>query len=390
MMGVAQRSHGLGPVIWVHVHSREALRSFAGIARKTAKNGVEAHFLITGSAQDLEDFVPPANVVLSALPSDRGRELRSFLRDWSPTLGFWVGTPLFPAAIRAVQSAGTPVVLLNATEDLADPAGGFFHRRAVHKLLPNFRMIFAENHITGGICMHYGAAEGAVHVTGLLSEAPMALPCDPEVLDQAAAAVGSRDIWFATQVPMSELDLVIAAHEKLRAANRRLLLILNTQQIESEETLAIDLAAKGWRVGVRIKGDEITDNTQIYLSSGSEELGLWYRLSPVSLIGGTFSNDVSSADPMQAAALGSAILHGPGTSPFRDAFDQLHAQTPAAATQVVNPSSLARHVETLLAPHLAAEQANAAWEYVSQGAELTDNVISLIEQAVDLVGQLDA
>ena len=194
--------------------------------------------------------------------------------------------------------------------------------------------------------MHYGAAEGAVHVTGLLSEAPMALPCDPDELDRAAAAVGSRDIWFATQVPMSELDLVIAAHEKLRAANRRLLLILNTQQIESEETLAIDLAAKGWRVGVRTKGNEITDNTQIFLSSGIEELGLWYRLSPVSLVGGTFSNDVSSADPMQAAALGSAILHGPRTSPFREAFDQLHAQTPAAATQVVNPSSLARHVET--------------------------------------------
>ncbi len=62
----------------------------------------------------------------------------------------------------------------------------------------------------------------------------------------------------------------------------------------------------------------------------------------------------------------------------------MHSLTPPAATQVVSPDNLARAVAELLSPDVAAAQANSAWEFVSRGAELTDQLIELILEATEL------
>lgn len=373
-----------GPVIWAHANGKPAARAIVNLAGKVNESGLGADFLVTADAHDLPGLKVPDNVTLSALPSPRGRELKRFLTAWQPVMCLWLGAPVLPSPLKTAQAMNVPAVLLNAGEDIAEAQGGYFQRRVVQKTLSKFRVIFAENHISGGICLRHGAAEHAIQVTGKLAEGSMALPCNVDELDTLAASIVGRDVWFAAGVPMAELDTVLNAHEALRSANRRLLLILNTVHLESEETLAIELASKGWRVAMRDKGDDISDHTQIYLTCGNDEMGLWYRLAPVTYVGGTFSIEEDGADPLHAAALGSAILHGPRTSPHRGAFDQLLAQAPAASTQIVNAGSLARGVETLLLPHLAAEQANSAWEMVSRGAELTDQVIALIEEAIDV------
>lgn len=375
------------PVIWVHADCQATVRTFLNLARKVEESGHQVCFVITADPAALERVKPRPNTILSPLPALRSRDLRVFFESWRPVLGYWIGAPLSVPPLKQAMGLGVPMVLLNASEDIAETTSGFFQRRAVQKLLPQFRVIFTDTHISGGICLRLGVDESKVQVTGRLTEGSMALPCNVDELDDLAASIVGRDVWLAAEVPMDELDTVLTAHESLRAGNRRLLLILNTSQLESEETLAIELAAKGWRVAMRDKGDPITDHTQIYLSCDTDEMGLWYRLAPVTYVGGTFSIQENSADPLQAAALGSAILHGPRTAPYREAFDQLIAQIPAASTQVVNPGSLARAVESLLSPHIAAEQANAAWEFVSRGAELTDNVIALVEEAVMLADE---
>ena len=51
-------------------------------------------------------------------------------------------------------------------------------------------------------------------------------------------------------------------------------------------------------------------------------MGLWYRLCPVSVIGGSFG-DTGGHNPWEAASLGSAILHGPRTANFGDDYAAL-------------------------------------------------------------------
>jgi 3-deoxy-D-manno-octulosonic-acid transferase len=74
----------------------------------------------------------------------------------------------------------------------------------------------------------------------------------------------------------------------------------------------------------------------VYLADTVGEMGLWYRLAPVALIGGGFG--IGGHNPWEAARLGCAVLHGPGVENFSQDYKDLHAE--AAARQVTRADDL--------------------------------------------------
>jgi 3-deoxy-D-manno-octulosonic-acid transferase len=134
-------------------------------------------------------------------------------------------------------------------------------------------------------------------------------------------------------------------------------------------------------VAVRANDDEPDPETEVYVIEGEAELGLWYRLAPVTYLGGSLSPSGCIRTPMEAAALGSAILHGPHPGKFTKAFARLAA---ARATRLVNTHRhLAEAVSDVLAPDKAARLAHAAWTVASDGAEVTETIIDTIRHLTD-------
>ena len=117
------------------------------------------------------------------------------------------------------------------------------------------------------------------------------------------------------------------------------------------------------------------------------ELGLWYRLAPISFVGGSLE-PIGGHNPFEPAALGSVILHGPYVSNFVDIFQRL---SEAKASRLVSsPDSLAAAVNDLLNPDRAAEMAHAAWEVCSAGAEVTDKALDMLFDHLDRTPRLTA
>ncbi len=87
---------------------------------------------------------------------------------------------------------------------------------------------------------------------------------------------------------------------------------------------------------------------------------------------------------MEAAALGSAILHGPRTGDHGAAFARLGAARATRAVPV--PGALAEALGDLLAPDRAARLAQAAWAVASDGAEVTEGLLQRIRQLTDGAG----
>jgi 3-deoxy-D-manno-octulosonic-acid transferase len=109
-------------------------------------------------------------------------------------------------------------------------------------------------------------------------------------------------------------------------------------------------------------------------------LGLWYRVAPISLVGGSLQ-PIGGHNPFEPAALGSAILHGPYVTNFVDIYQRLSEA--GAARLVTGPDTLSEAVHELMNPDKAAAMAHAAWEVVSQGAEVTDRALDAIFDRLD-------
>ena len=123
------------------------------------------------------------------------------------------------------------------------------------------------------------------------------------------------------------------------------------------------------------------DSTQVLVAEDPGDMGLFYRVAPVSFLGSSLVADHGGGDPFEAAALGSAVLYGPNVRRFLPAYSRLAA---TGAARIVNDAvALGTAVSRLIAPDQAATMAHAGWDVVSEGAAQTDRVTDLIIDALD-------
>ena len=184
-----------------------------------------------------------------------------------------------------------------------------------------------------------------------------------------AEALSGRPVWFAALVPDAEMSLVLDAHDAvLRRAHRAILIL----QPETAPPPAL--------AGTRGLDDAPGEEARIVLARPGDPPDLCHRLAAVSYIGGGFSGGLR-LPPGPAAALGSAILHGPSLGPQAAAMAPLALA--GATVRVARPSALGEAVERHLSPDRAAALAEAAWAAVTEGAETTDRLAALIVDALD-------
>jgi 3-deoxy-D-manno-octulosonic-acid transferase len=183
--------------------------------------------------------------------------------------------------------------------------------------------------------------------------------------------VATRPIWLAATIKLTALESILAAHtQATRRAHRLLLIVVPFDNSETERFQKI-LTEKGFLFATRSKGEEPEVGVQVYLADTEEELGLWFRLAPVSFLSqSNISVDQDTPDPLEAAALGSVVLHGPEICAHQISYQRLAR---AGASRIVaHMGELAHALEAVLAPDRAAVMAHAGWQITSSGAEAMD------------------
>jgi 3-deoxy-D-manno-octulosonic-acid transferase len=208
------------------------------------------------------------------------------------------------------------------------------------------------------------------------------LPCTEAERAALVRQFQTRPVWLAAGLPESEDAALIGAHRAALRLAHRLLLIIVPDPPERADALARQIEdAEGWTVARRSADEEPDEETEVFLADVPSEMGLWYRLAPITYLGGSLYGTGSRRDPFEAAALGSAILHGPQTGDWRAAMARL---TEARATRPVSsPADLAEGLADLLSPDRAARLAQAAWAVTSAGAEVTDRVVLLVRELME-------
>jgi 3-deoxy-D-manno-octulosonic-acid transferase len=184
-------------------------------------------------------------------------------------------------------------------------------------------------------------------------------------------------VWLAASLPEAEEAAVIAAHRAALRLAHRLLLIVVPETADRADALGRQMEeAEGWTVARRATDQEPDPETEVYLADTASEFGLWYRLAPLTFLGGSLYGAGCQRDPFEPAALGSVILHGPRHGDWSASFARLNE---ARATRpVATASDLAEALGDLMSPDRAARMAQGAWSVTSAGADETDRLVALL------------
>lgn len=376
--GLAAEQRPDGPLVWVHSGQDAAARAARELARRLRLERDDLNFLFTSSAPDLPASDPP--FWCQPVPDEALPAIRGFIDRWRPDVALWTEPDSRPALAFEVAKAGIPMFYADTESAQPDAKGWSLWPSATASLFSRFERLVAGREAAATL-RRLGAPADRIELPGALREGPPALPCNRAERDALARLLSGRQTWLAAQVATEEIDTVVEAHRHTLRRTHRLLLILSPSQADTGPALQDRLRDQGFIVALRSDGAEPEPDTQIYIADSEGELGLWYRLAAVSFLGGTLTTSDSAADPMHAASLGSAILHGPGTSPHSAAYARLGQA--GAARHIDTPDALAATLEAVLMPEAAAAMAHAGWELGTRGAEVTDRLVDLLLTALD-------
>ncbi len=321
-----------GPLVWLHAVGLGEVLALRGLVIALARQAPSAEFLITsttrGSAEVLGANLPP-RTRHQFLPLDAPGYLARFLDHWRPALSIWAEQDLWPGAVAATDARGIALALVNARMNAEAYARRRRWRGLYRDLLSRFRLVTAQDEATARHLGSLGAP--GVRVTGSLKAAAPVLSADPAALASARAAlVGLRPVLLASSHPEDEFVVLSA----FRALQPRPPLIIAPRDPARGAEVAARAAEHGLTATRRSAGEGPT--ADVWVADTFGEMGIWYRICPVTILGGTFG-PTEGHNPWEPAALGSAILHGPRTANFAADFTALHQ---AGAALCVSADSL--------------------------------------------------
>ena len=374
-----------GEVIWLHAGDPGNLLAVQDLAQRLihSRSGLNALITLPDDHTITASTPAPMDAAIHQItgPSDHPAAVAQFLDHWQPDTAIWVWGNLQPNLILDTAARGCPLYLIDADEEGFDRRRMRWLKDLTRSTLGAFERIFARTEHAKRRLEQLGALPTRFDRTAALMAGGQALSCSELDLTELSAALGGRPTWLATNVLPNEINTVLAAHKQASRLSHRLLLILQPNG-EEDARRAYDMATEQGLSTIRWDdGQHPDDTTQVMISADAAERGLFLRVAPVSFLGTTLIQGQGSCDPLQAAALGSAVLYGPKVRHFMPSYTRLAA---AGAARIVNDAdALGAAVSNLIAPDHAAAMAHAGWDVISEGAVLTDRVVDLMQDTLD-------
>jgi 3-deoxy-D-manno-octulosonic-acid transferase len=374
-LGRASLARPDGPLVWLHAASVGETIAAIALVRRLAKRGANL-LLTTGTVTSAEIAAARlAGLVLHQYaPLDAGPAVARFLAHWQPDLALTVESELWPAKVAALARANVPLVVVNGRLSPRSAAAWGRMPAAARAVFGRLERVLAQS--PGDAERFRVAGARRVDMVGNLKFDAPAPPDDPAKRAQLAAAIAGRPVWLAASTHDPEETIVAAAHRRAAAAVPGLLTIIVPRHPARGEAIAADLTAQGLTVVRRAAGAPLGPATDIYLADTLGELGTFYRLAPIAFVGGTL-DDSGGHNPIEPAALGAAVLHGPGILNAEESFAALAAA--GAARTVRDADELAAVLEHLLVdPAAVAAMAAAGRGVVGASSGALDRTLAAL------------
>jgi 3-deoxy-D-manno-octulosonic-acid transferase len=352
-LGISAVPRPPGPLIWLHGASVGELNAMLPLIEKIRARDFNV-LVTTGtvtSAELAERRLPP-DVIHQFVPLDIPRMVNRFLDHWQPGLALFVESDLWPNMIITGADRGIPLILVNGRLSERSFSRWNFAPRAIMALLSRFDLCLAQS--TDNATRYSGLGAPRISTTGNLKLDVPAPPADAEKLAALKSATAGRTIVAATSTHAGEEAAMIAAHRRLKSRFPGLLTVIAPRHPERSAGILDIVRAASLAAAVRSRGELPRPSVDIYLADTLGELGLVYRLAPIVFIGGSLVGH-GGQNPVEAARLGAAILHGPHVWNFAEIYAALDAC--GGAVLVSDTTKLAPAIEAWLADTEARQKA---------------------------------
>jgi 3-deoxy-D-manno-octulosonic-acid transferase len=374
-LGQTQAVRPEGAVVWFHgVSVGESLSALPVIARLLSERP-DLRVVITTATTTSADILAkrlPAGAMHQYAPIDTPQAAAAFLDHWRPALAVFIESDIWPNLLTGLAARHVPYALLSARITEKTFRGWQTWKGAMRSVLAGYSLVMAQDRDSDERLKAMGVATGDI---ANLKTVGAPLNVDESALAALDAIIGERRVILAASTHYGEDTLI--AHALEPYIRDRDLLVLVPRHPAKAADIRIDIEALGLHVAQRSLKEALAGTTQVYLADTLGELGLFFSLADLIVMGGSLQSGIGGHNPLEPARLGKSVITGPDLFNWQGVFDELIAA--GAAFRVDGPSDLAFLVgELRQKPAAIAAADQAALEVSRREAGTLDRAWTLL------------
>ena len=367
--------------IWIHAVSVGEVQAAAALVRALRSRYPQHPVLVTTATPTGGQRVRALcgdSVRHAYLPYDLPGAVRRFLDRTTPVLAIIMEREIWPNLYRACFARKIPILLASARISARSGQRHLRFAGLFREALACNVTIAAQTAADAERFRALGIAPTALHVTGNI-KFDLEIPEDVRRAgSHIRAEFAHRPVWIAGSTHEREEDIVLDAHERVRAARNDALLVLVPRHPNRFDAVKAWLRARNVRFVIRSAREAVAADTSVLLVDTLGELLSFYSAANVAFVGGSLV-PVGGHNLLEPAALNRPIIVGPHTFNAADIAENFLAS--GAAVQVESATQLGDAVLDLLTNAARRDQMIArAHELLQANQGALARLLALIEK----------
>lgn len=301
-----------GKLIWFHAASIGEFNAILPVIKSITSHNILVT-TVTLTAANIAKNNLPSNAVHQFMPLDSIIIVKRFLKFWQPSLVVWTESELWPNMLTLCKAEK---LLINARLSKKSFAKWSMAPEFAKFILSKFSLIIAQSIETKDLLEKLGSKP--VLYLGNLKFIAANFRFDESALKQLKLKMQDRIVVMAASTHKGEEEMIGKVHSKLKKKYPQLLTIIAPRHpsriAEVKDTL------KNHKLAIRSSGEEILKLTDILIVDTIGEFGLFFRLSQIVCVGGSWKKIAHSF--IEPAKLGNLIIFGPNMSNSREVADE--------------------------------------------------------------------
>ena len=331
-----------GKIIWFHGASIGEIMSIIPLVKNYEKNNSINQILITSSTLSSSKIIKKfkfKKTIHQFYPIDHFFLTNKFLNYWKPNLAIFIESEIWPYMFKNLKDKKIPLILLNA--------------RITKKTFNRWTKIdFFSKLIFGMITIAYPQnletkyflkkfKTKKINHIGNLKFAESSEENLKLMNKKLKLELNKSKIWVASSTHKNEEIFCAKAHIELNKKVKNLVTIIIPRHVHRANEIAQELKNNDLKVACHSSNFKNLKNIDIYIVDTFGETKLFHQISSTVFLGGSIIKR-GGQNPLEAARLGSKILHGPNTDNFKDVYKYLKLLN--ISKKINTPSQLASSI----------------------------------------------
>jgi len=370
-----------GKLLWFHAASVGEFNAILPIIKALNTEFPALNILITTvtlTAANIASKNLPAAAIHQFAPLDNINIIKRFLAHWQPDIVIWTESEFWPNML-VEASKKAKLLLINASISKRSFARWQRAKSLAKFIIGKFSLILAQSNETKNYLEQLGI-ENIIY-TGNLKFIAANFIFDQEEFVKLQNQIKNRLVIMGASTHAGEEEMLANIHNNLKGKYPELLTILAPRHVERVEEVKSLLKSLKLNFVTRASKRPI-NNSDIMLVDTMGEFGLFYRLTQVVCIGGSWVR--IGHNFIEPAKLKNLVIFGPNMQSSREAADQFLNQN--AALMAANQNELEKIIENYLESPEKFSDIRAKGEFmVEQMGQIQESVLNKIRPYIEVL-----